>query len=238
MKKKMIIIISVILLIALLVYKSYVYYMYDINVNVSDFKNINEHFKVKGTKTVKSTKLNDSEYLLVEDNNLKIKIPKQSDYKLEKQAFNYRLMKYENENVKSMISFGLTDSYIEMLNKGTSGLEDEEGIKNLLKNNYLEKDKIKNDIELVKYLANTKNERSFLNTTSKTKKQYYYDYIEASLFPQVNYIELVSGDLEGYILYGEKYIEVSIIKNNKKYYFTFVNTNIDVYKFLNNLVIE
>ena len=247
MKKKNLVYIFVVLLIlvgAYFGYKGFNLYYYNINnITLDEYEKFIEGFKVKNTVEINNIKTDD--YLIF--NNIKIRNDfkkfEKIDYNHEAKDFERYKVTYKDDKVAAFF-IGTTDTYVKLLssNFDAYGVNDIR----LKKNNVIEilkEENITNDIELFSYLRKNKDVKSNIFTSVKDmQNNFAIHYLLAVMLPSVNNITLIEGDYSGYIFNMNSNREVSILKNNKRYIFTFINTDYftDEYikELLNTIVID
>ena len=153
----------------------------------------------------------------------------------------------ENDKVVASFWFGATtDSLVDILKSDFElygwtqehlSLSKEERIR------FFEKYNIENDVDLIKFLsAYEYKENNLFTRTNKMKENYFVKFITSFLMSLGESVTLIDGDYEGYILNMYENKEAYIIKNNKKYVFTFLKTDYftDEYikELLNTLIIK
>lgn len=250
MKRKNYILIIIGLLIIIGVYFGYkVYNMFYYNINnttTENYQNLINGLKITNTTTIKNEKLGTNQYLNFE--NVKVKNDFSKFEKLEDKS-SKDIIKYVlyNENRETRASFwiGITDSYVDLLKQDITLFNTEDKritSKNL--SDFFEKNNIKNDVELFKYLEKNKNVKSNIFTSVKQMKENYtVQLLTSIIMPQIDGITLIDGDYTGYILnLTNDSKEVSILKGNKKYYFSFFKldyfTDDYIKEILNTIVID
>lgn len=204
---------------------------YKTDFNSEEYQDILSRLQIKDTINVKSTILNDSEYISF--NGLKINIDLE-DYEMVHNDTD--TITYENKDKNILVSIsGLKESIIEKIKKSEFlELNSEELLEILERNN------IKNDYDLIKYISTQKNKNNNLFTNIDDMKENYFMYFITYIHMSVGEnVTLIEGDYEGYILnmYDDK--SINIIKDNKTYTFFVRNMNDnEINKLLNTLVIE
>lgn len=250
MKKKNYVLIAIGLIIIVGIYLGYkgfnmFYYSTD-NITTENYQGFIDGLKITDTITIKNEKLDENQYLTFE--NIKIK----NDFsKFEKSGneFSKDTIKYvlsdENNEAKASFIIGTTKSYVNLLKKDSTLFNtDDKRITNTNLSTFFEKNNINNDIELFRYLEKNKNVKNNIFTSvKKMKENYNVQYLTSSIIPQTKGITLIDGNYTGYILNLTNDIkEVSILKGDKKYYFTFFNleyfTDAYIQEILNTIVID
>ena len=230
MKKKQIVLIIIGLILVIGIYfgyKGFNLYYYNIsNITFDEYEEFIEGFKVKNTININNVKTN--EYLNF--NEIKIrndfkKFEKIDDGTGSKDFIKYKIT-YGDKKVAA-IFMGKTDTYINLLKNDFDVYGN--GDRRLKKNNVtdiLNKNNITNDIELFEYLRKNKDIKSNIFTSVKDmKNNFTINYLLAVMLPKVDNITIIDGDYSGYIFNMGSNKEVSIFKNNKRYVFTFINTD-------------
>lgn len=204
----------------------YLYY-YDIKrLTTEDFSEITKNLKFSDRITIQTKKLSDEEYVVFDD--MKIKNPSsnfQVSENFSDKEFKIYALSSEGEHFKTAFMIGKTDTLLYRLQNDSTLYEVFNGkifnsdvIKLLNKNN------ITNDIELFQFLSQIQEETNYIFTSvAKMKERYALQGIVLTTIPIINGISLIDGDYTGYILNANKLREVSILKNNKKYVYTFYN---------------
>jgi len=94
-------------------------------------------------------------------------------------------------------------------------------ISNLLREYYLNKNHITNDVELIKFIRERKKEDGkFTTPIVKIKENYFFNFVETNL-PSLDNVTYIEGDLTGYMYETDTYKQVCIIENDKLYCLTF-----------------
>ncbi len=230
--KKLILIISIIIILLVIYfgYKGFNLYYYNTNsINIKDFETYVKQFNISNTITLKHKDIQDNDYFQYQ--NIKIRNDfkdfKQLESSTSTDTFSPQLvLKDENNNTSRAFWMGTTDTYVYLLetDKTLFGAEDRR-ITNTNLTKILKKNNINNDIELFNYLSSQKNIKNNIFTSVKKMKENYTIWFMISvIMPTMNNITLINGDYEGYIFNVKDSIkEVSILKNNKRYTFVFID---------------
>lgn len=210
-----------------------------------EYQEHKERLKIANTITIENKKLNDDEYLIFND--IKIKNDFEKFEILDNSTDEHRMyVLKDNDVVKASFGFGsTTESLVEILGDYFSiygWTEEHLSISKEERIRFFEKYNIKNDVDLIKFLSTYEyKENNLFTSTNKMKENYFVKFITSFLMSLGESITLIDGDYEGYILNMDEIKEVSIIKNNKKYVFTFLKTDYftDEYikELLNTLII-
>ncbi len=225
--KKIIIFISLLILIYL-GFKFYCYKKYE----SSSFLELS-NVKINGKMIINHVDLSDSEYITFR--NLKFKNIFDGYEKLNEETDTYKMIfKGENGNIDRAIFIGIDNQYVYIINNNKE-------YKTLSKN-VIKKENIKDDFDFLKYMEkHNDDEVKFFMTTRRQKQIYSVNEFKSSMLPSIEFAKEVDGDFRGYIFKTNKdIIEVNILKDNKKYYFTFLGNYTDnfVNDFMNTVVIE
>ena len=197
MKKRNILIISLTIIILLIAYFGYKAF----NLKYYTINNINNPNQYKNMKIRNDFK----DYSKMEDS------AKNSSTKL--------VLKDENNKTIKAFWMGITDTYVYLLkNDKTLFGTDDSRITNT---------DLNNDIGLFNYLSKQKNIKNNLFTSiKKMKENYAIEYMTSVVMPTIDNITLINGDYEGYIFNIKSNTkEVSILKDNKRYAFIFIDKN-------------
>lgn len=211
-------------------------------VDEKDYKLLMDGYQIKDTMEVNTIKLKEDEY----DTYVGVKFKNMFD-KYERSEVDGTLryiLNDENNNAKSFIGIGESDSYLkktlslmEFWNQNDSFLYSL--IYNLDPRDIISG--IDNDIELFNYMHLTKDYKPNIFTSVKKMKENYYEKMSTyNTFTTTEYITLIKGDLEGYILnIHNTLIQINIPRDDKNISILMFGFNKDiVIEFLNTLVIE
>ena len=247
-KSKIIIIVLVIsCLIGLIFgYKVFLIYQFDSN-KYTDQESI-EHKKqfVAGLKNqdkmiIKHYKLLDEEYLI--NDNIKIK----NDFKdyakdiLLAVGDNGVSFRKNGESI-SVFNISVKEEYVEVFKKSadymgiTTFYDSEYELANKYQlTEFLENNNIYSDIDLFNYIKNVPYIKSnIFNGVYKIKQNIIYNnFVEIISIP-INKFTIIEGDYNGYMITASSYKEVNIIKDKKRYVFTFVGEEFTD-SYINNL---
>lgn len=221
MKRKVFILLIIILMV-LLGYKAayYIFYM-----KISE--NLKNRLVINDTMIINLKQIND-EYL--EFKNIKIRNDFNKFTLLDSTSLNISryILKDNNETIASFW-FGTSDTmFIDQIKNADKSLFGTNSNKKAVMK-LIETNNINDDIELFKfintYLDNHKNDKYNLFTSvKKLKESYSVNVIASEVFSNSNSITLIDGGYNGYMFnYNNNIKEVYIIKNDKRYVFTFVN---------------
>ncbi len=206
-------------------YKAFNLYYYKI-----DDAMITNNLTITDTLTINTEQLEQNQYLTF--NNIKIRNDFQ-EFEILEDVSSEDTIKYSlyNEDNEVTSSFWITSendyTYTEILKTDTTLFTtNNRKITTANLTDYLEKNKITNDIELLEYLANHKSTTNTIFTSVKKMKENYMLYFLSNIIiPETDGITLIDGDYTGYILNltTSNAKEVSIIKEDKRYIFTFIH---------------
>lgn len=255
-KKKVFIIIGLLLVICVYFgYKGFNLFYYNINnLTTENYDSIVNSLTIKDTITINTKKLESDDYLTFR--NIKVK-NEFSNFKLLENQFSDNNIKYalydENNNLKASFWMGITDSYVNLFKTDAIlfGTEDKR-INNTNLTNFLDKNNIKNDIDLFKYLEKNKNVKNNIFTSVKEMKEnYLLQFMVSVAIPRIENITLIDGDYQGYIFNMKSendnissIREARILFNDKVYTFLFLNKNNEYFNndyiqdILNTIVID
>lgn len=115
-------------------------------------------------------------------------------------------------------------------------------ISNVLREYYLDKNEIKDDVDLIKYIREReKIHCNFLTPIITIKENFFFNFVENNL-PEVDNITYIEGDLKGYMYETDTFKQACIIKDDKLYCLTFYKldyfTDEKIKDILSSLVIE
>ncbi len=97
-------------------------------------------------------------------------------------------------------------------------------ISETLRNHCLDKHNIKNDVDLIKYIRKRKKkEVSIFTPSTIIKEDYLFNFIEASIYNNIDNITYLENEKNGYILEFNTYKDAKVIVNDKLYNIVFVN---------------
>jgi len=247
MKKKSIIICIVIFLLIILGYFGYKgFILYNYTKNTEAYNEVIGGLKTKNTITLRNIDLEDNKYLKFNDIKIKNEFTdfKKLDSEISESFVKYALYNPDN-SVKASFWMGIEQTYIENLKSESSLFADVTLIPiNTNLTEFLGKNNINNDIELFEYLKKQENVKyNIFTSTKKIKENYAIQVLSSIMLPAGENVTLINGDYIGFIFnMGNYFREVSILKNNKRYIFTFVSADYftDEYigEILNTIVIE
>lgn len=211
-------------------------------INDKDYKLLIDGYQIKDTIEVNKRELEEEEYLRY----LGIKFENIFDGYEESEiegTLSY-ILKDENNSEKSFFMISESESYLDrVLNLMEHRNENNSFLYSLLYN-LDPKDimsGIDNDIELFNYMYLTKDYKPNIFTSVKKMKENYYEKMAIYIaFPSTEYITLLKGDLEGYVLnIHNTMIQINISRGDKNISILMSGFNKEeIVNFLNTLVIE
>ncbi len=238
-----------ILLVAYLIYKNYWANYYSLS-HINDFEKSKENFVINDTINIKTNKLNEEEYLVFK--NIKLKNDfKDWDVKYSSDGMEIKLddefIWYTLNGNEALIGIAKGQTLFDLYKNGDIISSDERTniSSNLTK--FFKKNKITNDIELLKYIEKTKNDKiSILDPISDMKNFYDIHSLIRGTYINVDGINLINGDYDGYCFtYNFDTLlikECNIINDNKRYTLTFYNLNYftdeKIQNLLNTVIID
>lgn len=162
--------------------------------------------------------------------------------------YEYYLLYDDENNIESAFMMGQFDTQIHNIKKYDESSYYYEFnhfpfyISNLLRDYYLNKHDIKNDIDLIKYIRERKKEDGrFLTPIVKIKENYFFNFVETNL-PELDNITYIEGDLSGYMYETDTFQQACIIQDDKLYCLTFYKmgyfTDEMIQDVLRSLIIE
>ena len=194
---------------------------------------------------------NSTNYFSNKSDSFKIKVKNYfDDFELGDADYNYEYyMLYDDENrISAAFMLGQFDTQltnIDKLDKDSPYYEFNYFplyISTFLRNRYLNKYDIKNDVDLIKFIRSRKKINcTFITPITTLKENYFFNYIETVL-PDLDNITYLEGDLEGYMFEDGSYKQACIIKDNKLYCLTFIKSEFfddeKIQDILNSVIIE
>ena len=188
---------------------------------------------VSGSTMTINTNKDIDNYLDIKGKDLKIKVVNKFDgFVLEDSLDNYEsyiLYNPETNMPDSMFSIGTYStqmSFIHNYNEDGHYYEFNHFplyVSDLLRNRFLNKYNIKNDVDLIKHIRERKKIKSTMKTPLiKIKENYFFNYIELAL-PPLDDIVYLDGDIEGYMFIGDNKKIAYILDGDKLYCLTFNN---------------
>lgn len=196
---------------------------------------------IKFTKTfnIKHTPSND--YLTF--HSMKIKNDFNGFTKQEDNLKNYD--KYYNEEKNSGLIIGMDETKITLLQNNETFYSEQSDFrinnKNITK--YLNKNNIKNDMDLIRHVQNANIDSYSIFTSIKgMKERFLLSYIVKMTIPEATEMYKIIGDHGGYAFVLNDILEVAIVENDKRYVYSFIGrdyfTDEYINQLLNTIVVE
>ena len=145
--------------------------------------------------------------------------------------YEYYMLYDEDENIEAIFMMGMFDTnYSKIFLYNSDSIFYEFNyfplyISYYLRDNYLKKYNINNEIDLIKYVRKRKkSDCNFFTPISKIKENYFFNFVENS-FPDLSNITYIEGDFNGYIYEVNDYKQACILKDDKLYCLTFYKLN-------------
>jgi len=232
-KKSIIIIMGATLLALLLLFISYkIYNLYTYNTNSQESTNI----IIGEPITIKNQKLAESEYLKVKNIMIKNDFEK---FKLVRDdtdaGFKIYALYDEKNHLQAGIKFFEYTTFVEGLKNDVSIFGDEKITSNDL-NTFIKKHKFKSDFELIEYLANLKDEKmTIFSSTNKIKNNYIGHFLKNIIFTDGTY-KKITGDYEGYLNESGDTIEANIINGKQQYIISFYKSDYFTEDYIKQLI--
>ncbi len=156
------------------------------------------------------------------------------------------VLKDENDNNKAIFNMGISYTYLDYMNMKDEDITlmgDIKKVDDTNRQQFIKDYKIKNDIDLLKFMAQFKYPNfNIITPLVKVKRDYAGVVMFSTFMPKVKNLGEIKGDYEGFILNMDKIKEVHILKDGKSYTFTFFNTDYFsdqyIFELLNTIVIE
>lgn len=162
-----------------------------------------------------------------------------SDY-VEKDNTNFKVKYNENNEITSFYSIVKEKQYINLLNINSFEITEKENNYATEKSmkEFLNKNQIKNDIDLIKYIKDNYHLKNSILTNIKTMKNNYIlnSFTEITL-PEFESITLIKGDkIEGYIINTKNIKSIRILHNEDQYIITLSGNEIENTEFITDLL--
>lgn len=245
-------IISIILILVLLCfigYKINILNKYDIEkLNLDNYDEFLNAYNSKSELTIDHVTLNENEYLTY----LNVKVKNILGDGVEENYLNntspqvYFNKKDASGNIVDTISISIIDSYITIFTAEdknfmttTDSAEDDIPLEAEI-TDYLTENNITNDLELIKFLSETRNYKPNIFTSTNKIKNHYGTHLMASItMPKIDSFTVLNGQYQGYIYSINNYQQISIEKDNEQYIFLLKDkTSEETLEFLNSIVIS
>lgn len=220
-----IIIVLLLMVIAYISYKGIMLKKYTVE-QLYEYDNIVENLNFINTLKIDKKTINETEYLVLPEFKLRNDFLDFSEVKELKHYEKLKYLKYDENNDLEAAFFVFKDNnLIEKFRKNFDNIPigEDAVIIDDDRENFLLKNDINNDIELLNYI----NQHYYLKNNIFTSVRKMIDNYNinsfAQLFPDIKRTTKIIGDYEGYIFDLQGDIrEVHILKNNKDYIFTFI----------------
>ncbi len=231
--------VTIIILIVLFAigYKVCAYFAYVKNLSYE-----NKGIVLDGNYTIKTNEINEDEYLVFDNIKMKNIFNGYTKYEDNTNTLKY-IQRFDDNALNKAIYIGAEDEFVDILLNDELNvfsmdisIEDPKYIKKVFDRN-----NIKNDIDLMKYFVEHYYDKTtFFNTISKQKEVYFMNVLANILVPSLNNINIIDGDYEGFVINSNAVKEITIVKNNKRYYFTFIGDRDEenIQEFINTVIIE
>lgn len=156
-------------------------------------------------------------------------------------------VQYYSETEKSALNVGIDYSYTDMFSEEITYFSDDHlfvffsNNKNIRKR-ILEKNNISNDLDLFRYMNDVNNTKvSIFTPIYKIEELASVKLFASVILPSIEEFVVLNGDYQGYVFVSEHVKEISIFKDNKKYFIGLLGNKFkykDFEEILNSLVIE
>ena len=141
--------------------------------------------------------------------------------------YEYYMLYDDNNQVEAAFMMGQFDTQLSSINSlDRNSLYYEFNyfplyISTFLRNRFLKKYDINDDVDLIKYIRSRKKINcDFFTPITSIKENYFYNFIETVL-PDLDKVTYIEGDLHGYMYEADSYKQACIIKDDKMYCLTF-----------------
>lgn len=240
----------IIVLITLFIsYKTFILNKYDVSkLNLDNYDGFLDGYKNQSKLTIENVPLTESEYLTY----LNIKVKNIYGSSVETDYTNgliptviYR-KKDPSGNIIDSFSITINDTYLEVFSSNEKQFItsiNSDGESTPLEadiDDYLDKNNIKNDQDLFKFLSETRDYVPNIFTSTKKIKEHYGLHLVASItMPKIDSITFLSGEYQGYIFNINNHKQITIEKNDEQYVFLLKDKkDEEILEFLNSIVIE
>ncbi len=244
MSKKNIVLIVVLIVLAFCFYKIFNIKYYKVgDPSAKPYVAFRDDFLIAKDLEVKHSPLLDDEYIAIANIKMKNITGNMTEKKMEDNVFaSYVMPVSGGRTAVFMVGEGV--NYVEMLKMQKEIFADENKTpSNQISNAFFEKNKIKNDLDLMKYLKRDLNYKAGLFTPVKYIKERYSVYNMSSIMipPYLRVIPL-TGDYRGIMSELSYGYEINLEQDGKKYAFIFVNKDVFneefIKDFISSIIIE
>ena len=160
---------------------------------------------------------------------------------------NFRVKYNEDKEVESFYTISSTEQYINLLNVNSFELDTDDSTKKEYETgkdmkDYLSKNKINNDVDLLKHIKENYYFKNNIFTCSKTiKNNYILNSFVSTALPNIKEIILINGSINGYIFdikidSGKAMKEIHILDNDKQYVVFLAGDEITSNEFITELL--
>ena len=190
--------------------------------------------KITGNMTINHLELNEEDYYTFKDIKVKNIFEGFERDNNSKETF-LRMVRKENSQVSQVIFIGSEEQYVDIMKNSKDYRKSF--------NKISKKENIANDIDLIKYMEkHNDDEVKYFMPLTKQKQIYTINEFKNSMLPSIEYVKLIDGYYNGYMYKStsNRSYEVIVIKNNKRYFFSFLGdyTEEFINDFMNTVVIE
>ena len=214
-KNKKITLVLLIILFIIICYfvdKSYLYFKYNISIEKDSYNQIVDSLKIQNSININVNDNYNSTILLDEIKIMDIF----NDFSMIEKKNN--IIKYRNNDTMDTFIARIDKTYLDMILTDENIKINEKELKQ-----FFSKNNITNDIDLFNYLSNIKYTRSNIFTNIEDmKNNYIINYLVSISMTSGKTITKLEGEYNGFIINLSNGKEVSILKNNKRYIFTFI----------------
>ena len=250
-KKTLIVFLIVFYVLLYIFLKFIIVYCQDLFMSNDVFLKKYEDAKVLKIESYSTDKRKETDYFSNKSDQYKIKVKNYfNDFEIGDSDTNYEYYMLYNDDgkIKAAFMFGQFETQLYNIDRFDKDSQYYEFnffplyISSMLRNHYLDKYNIKNDVDLIKYIRERKKiECNFLSSITTIKENYFFNYIETVL-PDLDNITYLEGDYEGYMFESDSYKQACIIKDDKLYCLTFYKLEYfddeKISDILNSVIIE
>lgn len=261
-KNRIIVLLTIVgvLLSCFFTYKGIALYVYNAEPLEEQFLSFVDGLNNQDKMTITYKAVNDADYLVYDE--MKIRNDFSSFIKKEGTEEEYNSLIYylndETGKLKSSFWYGKSDTFVNLFttqsviifgvdnNKVTNSFLSDETLYNSSdRNAFLVKNNISNDIDFLNFIKNNYYLKNNIFTSVKDMKQNYaYNVFINVMATSISKLTIIDGKYDGYMFnydYETPVKEVNILKNDKRYIFTFIGkeyTDNYIKDLLDTLVIE